>query len=73
MVEGFSFAVADPEVAVHGDRVLIADDGMVMVAKVVVGIAEAVPCVSLPLKIIKLAEQSQGLLAVADRLGMVPE
>jgi hypothetical protein len=55
---GFLIAVAD--FAEQVDGVLVAGEGLVVVAEVVVGVAEACPSVGLPEPFVDLLEQGEG-------------
>jgi hypothetical protein len=59
---GLAEAVADLPVQVEG--LLVARDGLALVAEVMVGIAEAVPGLGLTVAVAELPEQVEGLLAV---------
>jgi hypothetical protein len=58
--DGYVVAVADVSEQVEGVGVLVAVDGLVVVAEVV-GVAEAVPRVRLPEAVAELLAQREGL------------
>jgi hypothetical protein len=58
--EGGGLVVAVAEVPVQGKGLLEMDDSLGMVAADVVGVAEAVPCVRLPMAVVELLVQTEG-------------
>lgn len=64
--DGFEIAVTESSVQLEG--MLVAGDGLMVVAEVVVGVAEAIPCVGLTVAIAELLQQGEGLLAGREGL-----
>jgi hypothetical protein len=71
--EGGGFFVAVAEVPHQVEGVLVAGDGLGVVAEVVVGVAEAVPGGGLPVAVVEVLVQGEGLLAVGEGLLVVAE
>lgn len=71
--EGFGFAVPVAEIPVQLATVLIAVDGLAVVAEVMVCVAEAVPGCSLTSRVADFPVQGERLLAVGEGLPVVAE
>jgi hypothetical protein len=71
--EGHGFPIPAAEVAVQVDGVVVAGNGLGVVAEVLMGVAEAVPGTGLPVAVAEIDEEGEGLLAVGEGLLVVAE
>ena len=73
MGEDLGFLVPVSEVAEQVQGVPLAGDGLIVMAEVMVGVAQAVPGGGLALPVAEFAQQDEGVLAVEERPRVVAE